>query len=190
MLPTIKKLWDAVWALLPDNQYSCRISEVNVISQEVIFHIINKNVFLKCLLSDAISNLSIINALGPSEACWLGGHFGKTLGETLERSSAIKKAKSMSFLLKNKRGSYRIVFQNRNGEIGYCNQKTKQEFIEHPFTIAANEYIVSCFDPSQACYIGILAGISMEKIKNHDKKTGENDWEILFNKRPLLRMVE
>ena len=100
------------------------------------------------------------------------------------------KAKNMSFLLKNTRGRYKIVFQNRNGDIGYFDQKTKKEFVEHPLTVAQSELLISRFDPSQACYIGLLAGISLEKALTIDQKTGQNTAQELFKKMPKLRVID
>ena len=150
-------------ALSVFNQNSCRIVEINTRKQEVVFHIKNRAIFIKSTFSEAIADLSIIDGLYSSEACWLGGYFGRALRSSFTGGDALKKAKSMSFLLKNARGQYQILFQNRSDEVGYYDKKTKKEYLEHPLTIANNEYIISRFDPSQACYIGILAGISMEK---------------------------
>jgi hypothetical protein len=186
----LNKILNKFKGLFSSDQASCRIVEINTSSQEVVFHFKYKAVFLRCKLTEAIADLSVIDNLIPWEACWLGGYYGRALRASIEGREALKKAKRMSFLLKNNRGRYRIVFQNRTGEIGYFDQKTKQEFIEHPLTVANNEHIISEFDPSQACYIGILAGISMEKTLSSDKKTGEKQLETLINKPPKLRIVK
>lgn len=190
MTLTLKDLFCKFITLLSSGLPGCRLVEVNTSLQEVVVHVRNRSVFLKCKLGEAVSDLSIIDQLDPAEACWLGGYFGRALRSSLEGRDAIKKAKSMSFLLSNKRGRYMIIFQNRNDEIGYIDKKTQREFVEHPLTVANNEHIISGFDPSQACYIGILAGISMEKAISMDKKTGQSQLELLLNKPPRLRIVK
>lgn len=190
MLVKIREILQHIKALLPFNQYSYRLAEINHQSQEVILHMKNKGLFFKCSLSDAITNLTILNELSPLEASWLGGYYGRALRASMEHGTALKKAKNMTVLLKSPRGLYRIAFQERSGEIGYCNQKTKEILIEHPITIATNEHIITRFDSSQACYIGILAGIILEKITNKDKKTGQNNVQGILQKPPKLRVVE
>ena len=96
----------------------------------------------------------------------------------------------MSFLLTNTRGRYTISSEKRTGEIKYYDKKYKREYLEHPITIASNDYIISEFDSTQACYIGILAGICMENTKVRDERTGQQQLEILLKKPPKLRFVE
>jgi len=83
--------------------------------------------------------------------------FGKTL--------AVKQAESLSYLLESKTGEYQISFQDRQSNIGYFNKLTNKQFISDPISLANNKSIISKFDSCQACYIGILAGIFMERTK-------------------------
>ncbi|PIQ42386.1 MAG: hypothetical protein COV52_05175 [Gammaproteobacteria bacterium CG11_big_fil_rev_8_21_14_0_20_46_22] len=106
----------------------------------------------------------------------------------MEGGEALKRAKKMNFLLSDKSGRYKIVFQNRNGEIGYFDQKSRQEFVEHPLTLVKNDYIISEFDSSQACFIGILAGVSIEKAISSGQSP-DNVGDIM-NKAPKLRVVK
>lgn len=165
----------------------CRIVEIDTDAQEVLFQIKNSSTLMRYKFSEAISDLTIVNRLLPSEACWLGGYYGRALRASLEGREALKKVKSMNFLLSSRKGRYTIAFQNRNGEVGYFDKKTRQEIVEHPLTIASHQHIISEFDPSQACYIGILAGLEMEKAlasgKNRDQV------EALIKKPAKLRLV-
>jgi len=166
------------------------IEEINVQTNKVIIRYRGTRTIIKADLGSIISDAKIIDGLSPEQACLIGGYFGRVLRKSLESNKALKKAKRLSFLLKNNRGQYRIVFENRSGEVGYLDQKTKKEFIEHPLTMAKNSYIISKFDPSQACYIGILAGISMEKAIHLDEKTGQHNLDDLLKKHPKLRLIK
>lgn len=167
-----------------------RIIEIDTSAQEVTFHIKNKAASLKCKFSEAINEAEIIQGLDSLDACWLGGYFGRALRASLEGRELLKRAKRMSFLLVHKKGRYKIIYQNRSGEIGYIDQNTRKEFVEYPLTVANNDYIISAFDSNQACYIGILAGISMEKAISHDEKTGKHNLEDMLQKRPKLRLIK
>jgi len=94
-------------------------------------------------------------------------------------------------LLSNKTGQYCIAFQDRSGEVGYFDQKTRKEFLQQPLEMVKNTYLISQFDPSQACYIGLLAGISMEKkIKLEAKGESVKTTKRVSSVRPHLRVVK
>ena len=168
----------------------CRMVEINVTTQEVVFQVRNKSILLRFKFAEAINDRIIIENIAPWEACWLGGHFGRALRATQEGRNSLKKAKKMCFLLTTKGGRYRVVFENRTGEIGYIDTKTGQEFVEHPLTIATNEFVINRFNSGQACYIGILAGIRMEKAVVIDKKTGKKSARKILKAKPKLRVVD
>lgn len=175
--------------LLQQFKPAYRLIEVDVQSQKVALQIKSKSVRLILSFEEALDS-DIVGKLTPQQACLIGGYYGRALRAALEGREALKKAKNMSFLLTNKQGRYKILYQNRNGDIGYIDQRTRREIVEHPLTVANNESVISGFDPSQACYIGILAGISMEKTLGKDAKKGTNELESLLNKKPQLRLVE
>jgi hypothetical protein len=176
--------------LLLDRQPRYRIAEIDTESEQAIFRVRNKNVFFQCALPIAIINRDIMNGLSPSEASWLGGHFGRSLRLKLEKAAAFKKVKNIPFLLIEGGGQYQITFLNRDGRVGYIDRKSKKEFLEHPLTLVNNRHIISKFDTNQACYIGILAGVSMEKAISFDLKTGQATLNGLMNKYPMLRMIK
>lgn len=176
MLMKIKEALKSIKLLLPKYQYNYRIAEIDSFSQQVVIHIKSKNIFIRYSFSEAITHMNIIDEISPLEACWIGGYYGKSLRASFGKGQqALKKAEDMSFLLRKKRGLYKIMFQNRSGEIGYCNQNTGQEFVEHALTVANNLCLISNFDPSQACYIGILAGINMKRALDVDSKLNQNN---------------
>ncbi len=173
-------------------KYKVRLIEVDMSSQDVIFHIRKRALFLKCKLAEAIADISIIEQLNPIDSCWLGGYYGRALRASYEGRLPLKKAeKALNFLLDKEDGRYKVIFQNRRGEVGYLDKITKQEFVEHPLTIANNKHIISKFEASQACYIGVLAGISLEKFSTIDKKNiNSNKAKELLNRPPKLRIVK
>lgn len=166
------------------------LEEIDMKSHVVIIRCRGTRTVIKQRIESLISDMVTIKGLSPKQACLLGGYYGRALRAAMEGRDALKKAKSMSFLLSNNHGHYKVLYQNRDGGIGYINQKTSREFVEHPLVIATSEHIISEFDSSQACYIGILAGISMEKAISMDEKLGTHKFEELLNKRPKLRIIK
>jgi hypothetical protein len=65
--------------------------------------------------------------------------------------------------MKNARGKYRIHSMNRDGIISYLDTTKNLSHDRHPATIAKDETLISQFDPSQACYLGILAGLNADE---------------------------
>ena len=59
-----------------------------------------------------------------------------------------------------------MVSQNRSGAIEYIDTITCIVYEDWPLNIARNRKIISGFDPSQACYIGVLAGVKTNKLSN------------------------
>ena len=164
-----------------------KIEEVNLQKNLVVLHCTGTRTVLKLTIENVIADSAIINGLSAGQACVLGGCYGRMMRSASDRTKKLKSAKEMTFLLSNKSGRYVIRYQHRNGEIGYYNKKTRQEFTEHPLTIVNNHYIISEFDPTEACYIGILAGSSLGRAILSGKEL--NHAEELINKSPKLRIV-
>lgn len=168
-------------------QFFYKIEEIHLQKNLVILRCAGARTVLKLTLEDVIADSAIINGLCPEQACILGGCYGRLMKTSPDRSTKLKNAKEMTFLLSNKCGRYVIRYLHRNGEIEYYNKKTHQEFTEHPLTIVNNHYIIAEFDPTEACYIGILAGSSLERAILSGK--GLSHTEELIKKPPKLRIV-
>ena len=166
-----------------------RLLEIDAHQHVASFHLKNKSMVFKCSLEEAIVDKTLIKGLSPQEACWLGGYYGRALRHNSGRTAIINTTKHISFKLRDIGGRYKMVFQDRDGTIGYLDKKTRKEFKEHPLA-TANSQVISEFDATQACYIGILAGISFEKATSLDKKdTSALRLTKLMSERPNIRLV-
>ena len=167
-----------------------RIVGVNISTQEMSFRIKGKAVLLKCKFSEAVADADIISGLLPTDACWLGGYYGRVLIATIEGRDKIKKIKSLGFLLENPTAQYQVVFLNRSGSLVYLDKKTGQEFTELPLSLVSKPNIISKFDSTQACYIGILAGVEMGKNGGKIKNLTASPFEPEVKSYPPLRIVK
>lgn len=155
-----------------------RIEEIDLSSQAVIFYCQGVNTVLKMPIPEAISDDAIISNLRPTQACWLGYYYGKIARDI----PSLTKRNVSDFLLCFSQGQFKILSQDRKGDITYIDTKTKEIYTENPIELSKNEFVISRFDPSQACYIGIIAGINISRVG-----------ESVFSKRkihPILKVVK
>lgn len=153
-----------------DRMVFYRISSVDFDHQTILIHLIQKNIFIKQTFSQAVSSPEIIDGLSCEQACWLGIYYGKALRAALQGKSNFRNIKKPSYLLKHRYGRYRIHSENRDGTISCIHLKTSKELVLSPLTIAKDALFIKEFDANQACYIGILAGIQMNKNEISQEK--------------------
>ena len=161
-----------------------RISSIDFDTQTAILHVIHKNIFIKQTFSQLISNTEIIEGLSCQQACWIGVYYGKALRAALNGKNNLRDIKKPTYLLKHKYGRYKIISEYRDGTIVCIHVKTRKELNVNPLAIAEDDIFIKHFDANQACYIGILAGIEMEK-KQH-ATLAETDQRTI----PYLRLVK
>lgn len=169
-------------------QYPYFLEEIDVSKQRVIIRCRGTKTVIKADYSAVIGDENLISGVSPIQASIVGGYYGRALRSAMKANAVLKQTKHMDFLLRHRAGRYKILFQSRNGDVGYLDQKSRQQFAEHPLTIVNNRHIISEFDPSEACYIGILAGSSLEKALLSGKDISAA--EKLIQKPPLLRVVK
>ncbi len=71
--------------------------------------------------------------------------------------------------------------------IGYIDSVDKTVYIEAPLTIMQNQFAVNRFGPKQACYIGILAGLALERPDKNG--LSKNEVILAAKKTSILRLV-
>jgi hypothetical protein len=153
-----------------------RIEEINVAANEVILHSPGIRTILKLSIPDAIADFSILCRLMPMQACWLGYYSSLTLAQ----GNRILE-KPCGPLLRFKRGPFKILSLDRRGMISYLDTRSNTVHLESPMMIAQNQAIINSFDSSQACYIGILAGIN--KFENKHTETS-------LPQKAMLRLIK
>lgn len=153
---------------------------------DVLYQIIDMNpkrltVVIRCMktphifkdkISSAIRDSDIISGFAAIEACWLGYYYGSAF-KNASNKKIQELTNKMNVLLKKNQGKYKIYALNRDGRLAYIDIETNTSYEESPLIIAQNESIISQFDPSQACYIGILSGLETRNStdsKNHALK--------------------
>lgn len=167
-----------------------KVEEIDLVSDKIIIRCAYSHAIIKTTVVDVVSDIKIISGLSSFDACSIGGYFGRLVRINpglLDKQEVFQK---ISFSLeKGGKSNYNLVFEDFSGKIGYIDAFTKQEFLEYPEAIVNSEYIVSKFPPSQACYIGILAGIRIEKIFD-TKYAGKKSSKCFKNELVKLRIIK
>src|SRR3990167_431824 len=185
----IKKLFATLQMLLSD-WYQChttyyRISSIDFDEQTAVLNVVHKNIFFTHTFSEIIANPKIIDGLSCQQACWLGIYYGRSLRTALAGKRNFKNINPPDFFLQHKYGRYKIISENRDGSILCIHTKTKQELNTQQISIAKDEHFIKNFDKTQACYIGILTGISIEKKRRLASTTNtQKEWA------PYLKVVK
>jgi len=151
------------------NQNTCRLVDFDTQKQAVIVRFKMKSPVFRLPLAEAIYKTELMSMLTPLEACWIGGHYGRLVRASVEGREMLRDVTKMHLFLKESNAPYRILSLNREQEICYCDRLNQHVFVEHPFSIVNNEALISKFDPLQACYIGFLAGMTMEKAVQQNR---------------------
>jgi len=121
-------------------------------------HCINTKAIFQITLVELVSDKQILYALHPVQACFIGIEFAN-------RSMVSEAYKStMPTQLLNRYGKYKIVAIDRDKKISVLNLNTRKIEKWLPSEIALSEKMISCFDASQAFYIGYLSGKIIDKI--------------------------
>jgi len=152
-----------------------RVVDINTDTLEVALKCVYTLTIMKDKIICVIKDQNILASLEPLDACWLGYYYGqavrnKTDNEIRELTTEV------NFLLKHSRGNLQIHSFNRNNTLSYTNKTTNSIHEKYLIDIAADERLINWFDPSQACYIGILAGLNVEKI---GKKISKPDLKLI-----------
>ena len=191
MIQHCKTLLRAVGALLSHvsnaylfNRYE--IHHIDLSTHQVTIRCRGKNSVIKRNIQSIINDSAFLNALTPYQACIIGGCLGRLIESCPQLSKRNEKFEQTSFLLEDEDGDYAILYQNRAKQIGYVHKRTAKEFVESPITLSTTKHIINKFSPSQACYIGILAGLSLERAEKSDIDKAEE----MLNTKPKIRAVD
>jgi hypothetical protein len=181
MWKKIKQTFDYIKCLATPNVSPgviYKVIDINPDTLNVVIRCINTTTNVKDKIPYIIKDKDILSGLEPVEACWLGYYYGRAIQK--KSADVVKKSTDdVSFLLRNTRGKYRIHSLNRGGMISFIDTSTNVISEKLVIRIAKDEAMVNQFDPSQACYIGILAGLQEERTVGTSNPT-----------KPILTLVK
>ncbi|OGT31975.1 MAG: hypothetical protein A3E87_06515 [Gammaproteobacteria bacterium RIFCSPHIGHO2_12_FULL_35_23] len=164
-----------------NHQYACEIKEFDLQKKEVVIYCYGVRIItIKSTIAEIVGDPNIIVNLPPFQSCWLGYYYGKLCAQSSDGAASFQ-ARGGGFLLRFTRGRFKIFSFDRENMLIYIDVKTKKSYKESPLVIAQNKFIIRQFDSSQACYIGILAGLMVAK---------QGEQIIKVHKRPVFTVVK
>lgn len=142
----------------------CRIEEIDLIKNIIVIHCRGVEAPIKLSFDEIINDTEMLSNFSSKHASWIGYYYGRYYHELLSKKCNY----SIPFGLSgNHQAKCNITMVNRQGYIIYIDKKENTIQTMLPINILANESLILRFDPIQACYIGILSGISKAKMKIH-----------------------
>lgn len=158
------KFRNVIELLKKSQEYPCRVEEIDIVRKQVVIYCHGSRPTVYLPISDTVSDMSIISNLPPIQASWVGYFYGKLYWETLVKGgNHIKMSKTFTLGLSHSKGRYKLIGSERNGDLSYVDTIDKKLLTENPAKMLMNKHLIQRFDSSQACYIGILAGINISQ---------------------------
>lgn len=162
-----------------------KIVDISKDSNTFALQCINTNAIFHAKLQEIIYDDSILHGLHPIQACYIGIEYAKHLksdpNPTIVKNIHSKKLPKQAIC---RYGDYKLLYQNRKGNICFINILSQNEIIMDPRDIALSEELIQEFDAAQAFYIGLLAGL---KLSNPLEKHPQS---VLNSKRAHLWIVK
>lgn len=187
LLGVVKKFFDVLLGVLTsysfDKNYIYKIQEIDELEDQVIISCQGRGAAIRASIDDIGNDEYIVNSLPPHHACWLGYYYGKKWLKVKNKGKYSNC--SDRYTGYSKQEIFKIIGQNRAGEILYKNILNEVLYQENPIQLAKSKTI-SKFDASQAFYIGFLAALKAVKTPSTD--FNENMKPI--KNKPYLRVVK
>lgn len=117
-----------------------------------------------------ICNTNIINNMRSTQSACLGYHYGLLENERNDIGYLLSKKSKSNFFFNIAKDENSILTITRGGYINYKSINSDKIYTKHPLDIYGDKSLLNNFGPSQACYIGILAGISQKKPHHEPPK--------------------
>lgn len=143
---------------------------------------INTQAVFSIEISELVFDKDILHHLHPIQACYIGIEYAKNKSNIGSEKNQKKSSKKNNDV--KQYGRYKLVSQNRNGDINFIIKKTGEERSMDPRHIALSKELISEFDSQNAFQIGFLAGI---KLHNSIKISREENIKKKYN---YLRVVK
>ena len=157
--------------ILQKNKPLCHIEEIDMTKKIIIVYSRGVAAPIKFTFDEIIQDVAVISNLSSQQASWVGYYYGICYQRELDAQKNNKIKNKIEFSLSNSEKKYKIMHQNRSGNLTYLDTDHNKIYTKSIINILAIPSLIMEFDPIEACYIGILGGIfifksSSEKIIN------------------------
>ena len=142
------------------------------IEEEVLYYKIqpiNKSNIFMVKLEDLVFDTTILWGLTPFEASCVGIEYAAFFYNK-KTAGGITKQPKISQYMRCRYGSYELLFQNRTGQLVFMHRSSLHYFMMVPEAIAFSKELIEEFDAAQAFYIGLLAGLKLNRLPRSTQK--------------------
>lgn len=161
-----KRTWEG---LRQFSKPAFRLDKINSENCTASIYCRGARVVINQKIHEVICNANIIHNMNSIQSSYLGYHYGLLLENSKsDVSFLLTKKRRSKFFLNFSKGENIILSITRDGHINYKNKNSDEINTKSPLDIYRNESSLIYFEPSQACYIGILAGLSQRKSPRHN----------------------
>lgn len=136
---------------------------------------INTKGLVPLTIGEIVFDLDILHGLHPIQGCFIGIEYAKVIKAT-PTEGAKNQVKSQNMLNKysmNRYGNNNLMYQDRNGLLGFERSSTGEEFLMDPRDIALSRELIEEFDAAQAFCIGVLAGLKFVNPVSKHQNSGK-----------------
>lgn len=142
-------------------RYACEIKKFDLQRKEVIIYCYGvRIIIIKSSIADIVNDPNIVVNLPSYQSCLLGYYYGKLCAKSNDGASFLRRG---SFLLRFTHGRFKIFSFDREKVVTYIDVQSNKTYRRSPLLMVQDQSIIYQLDSSQACYIGILAGLMVEK---------------------------
>jgi uncharacterized integral membrane protein (TIGR00697 family) len=141
-----------------------RLDKINSETNTASIYCRGARVVINQKIQEIICNADIIHNMRSIQSSYLGYYYGLLMkAEKSDINFLLNKKRKSKFFLRSAEGKNTILSITRDGFINYKSKNSDKIHTKSPLDIYRNESSLIYFEPSQACYIGILAGLSQKK---------------------------
>lgn len=123
---------------------------------------INTKAIMHVNLEEIVFDVDILYGLHPVQGCFIGIEYAKFIKST---TSSVRNQESPQNMLRKystcRYGNNTLLYQDRNGLLGFECSLSGKEFLMDPRDIALSRELIEKFDVTQAFCIGVLAGLKL-----------------------------
>lgn len=131
---------------------------------------INTKGLVPLTIGEIVFDLDILHGLHPIQGCFIGIEYAKVIkaNTTEGAKSQVKSQNMLNKYSMNRYGNNTLMYQDRNGLLGFECSSTGEEFLMDPRDIALSRELIEEFDAAQAFCIGVLAGLKfVDPVSKH-----------------------
>jgi hypothetical protein len=144
---------------------------------------INTKAILQLTINQIVFDLDILHGLHPIKGCFIDIEYAKVIKTAnCENTKSHKKSQNMfREYSMNRYGSHNLLYQDRNGLLGFEYSSKGESFLMDPRDIALTRELIEEFDAAQAFCIGVLAGLKFVHPVSKHKTQPERKKLIIFD---------